>query len=107
MSRGVALPRRGSPKDRVLQELLSREQIARASELGLTARFLSLVAGVDQARVDAALELHFHELTQLRYSSLGPRLKEQALSKLSASKSESPEELKERLRRVAALNSTR
>lgn len=107
MSRGVDLPRRGSPKDKVLQELLSREQIVRASELGLTTRFLAMLAGVDKRRVDAALELHFHELTQMRYSALGPSLTQRTLDKIHTKDGESAEELKARLQRVAALNSTR
>lgn len=109
MSRGLELPRRGSPRDLVLRELLGREQAARASETGLIVRLLSAQVGVPRERVDVALELHIRELTQARYAPGGEAMSAALLEKAknSATGTETADEMRERLRRVAALNSPR
>lgn len=106
MSRGVPLPRLGSPKDLVLRGLLQREWVARATEVGLLARLVSAAAGVEKNNLDVALELYFQEITHRRYTPEGGTLAQETMKRLQVLGQDTADELQERLKRVAALNST-
>lgn len=105
MSRGVALPRRGSPGDLVLRELMLREYTTKVAETGLLARVIGFGAGLPMANLNAALELYHNELTHARYTPQGAELNKKILSSI-AKPTETRDDMRERLKRIAALDSS-
>jgi len=72
MSRGLSLPARGSPRDLVLRELLTREHAARAAEVSLFARLIGVTANVSADKIARALDTYFDEITHARYARKPP-----------------------------------
>ena len=68
MSRGLVLPARGSPRDLVLRELLTRERAARAAEVSLFARLIGVVANVSADKIDRALDAYYDQVTHAKYA---------------------------------------
>lgn len=102
LSRGLQLPRRGSPGDLVLRGLLERERSLKISEMSLMVRFMGLVAGVERKNVDAALELYLQEITHMKYGPDGAALTRKILDGLK----HTSDDLKARVDAVAALSYT-
>lgn len=103
LSRGLDLPHRGSAKDMVLRELLTREQAAKAAEVSLMVRFIGLLAGVERKNVDVALQLYFNELTHTKYGPSGTELTQALIASLKKPPEDDPD-VKKRVAAVAALS---